>query len=314
MNKNKFLGLTGLVSAAFIGGAVMPSVIRLGTSLMHPFLLNWLRVFLGLIVILIFFRKKYRAKLVFTKKNILFSLVLGIGLGLNVTMFSFGIQQTTLVASQLIYTLTPIVTGFLAYLLLKERVTLKKIGGMVLALTGVLILIFFSQSPDKSMSLGTLYGNLLLFIGMFGYSSYLVFSRKLTAVFSIIEMVLLTNLSLSIILLPLAIYGVYQQGIAQVNLRSLAAIILIMVSALIFMALSQLAIKHLSAGTASLGSLLSPEFAAFAGIAIYHEELSLILLISMILSIGGVFISITAEKTTFLDKIRITINKLRPDR
>ncbi len=311
MNKNKILGLVGLVGAAFMGGAIMPSLVRLGTSFLHPFLFNWLRIFLGLIIILIFFRKKYRAKLVFTKKYLIFSLFLGIGLGLNITLFSIAIQHTTLIASQLIYVLVPIVTSFLAYLFLKEKITLKKIWGMLIALIGVLILLIFSRSPKEVTSLGTFYGNFLIFIAVFSYSFYLVFSKKLTAIFSIVEMILLTNTSLSILFFPLAIYGFYQQGFSQINLKSLAVIVAVVISALAFMALSQMAIKHLSAGTASLGSLLSPEFAALTGIAIYNEKISLLLLISMILSIGGVLISITAEKITILDKMKLVINKFK---
>lgn len=304
MYKNKILGLIGLVGAGFVGGAIMPSIIRLGTTLLHPFLLNWLRISLGLIIALVFFKKNYRAKVVFTKKNILPGLILGICLGLNITLFSFGVQHTTLIASQLIYTLTPIVTSFIAYLLIKEKVTLKKALGMIVALSGVLILIIFSRSPETVSSLGTFYGNFLIFIGMFGYSSYLAFSKKLTPKFSVIEMVLLTNTSLTLLLLPFAIYSIFLEGTAQLNLNSLGVMVLISAVALIFISLSQLAIKHLSAGTASLGSLLSPEFAALAGIVIYHEKLSPILIVSLVLAISGVIISTNFKQQSFIDKIK----------
>ncbi len=305
------MGLAGLVGAAFIGGGVMPSVIRLGTSLMHPFLLNWMRIFLGLILTLVIFKNKYRSKLIFRKKYLLLSLILGLGLGLNITMFSFGIQHTTLVASQLIYTITPIVTGIIAFLMLKEKISPTKTAGMIIALAGVLSLIIFSKSPEEIDSIGTFYGNLLVFVGMFGYSFYLTFSKKLSAKFSVIEMVILTNLSLTILLFPMAIFGAINQGFDQLSLSSLGVIFTIAASAIIFMILSQLAIKHLSATTASLGSLLSPEFAALTGIFIYHEKISFLLLLSMVLSISGVLISVTNEKNSLLGKIRITINKFR---
>lgn len=311
MNKSKLLGLVGLVGAAFVGGGIMPSIIRLGTSLMHPFILNWLRIFLGLIITLIIFRKKYQAELIFKKKHLFISLLLGSGLGFNITMFSFGIQHTTLVASQLIYTITPIVTGLIAFVMLKEKISPTRALGMAIALAGVLSLIIFSISPEEVNSLGTFYGNFLIFIGMFGYSFYLSFSKKLSAKFSIIEMVILTNISLSILLFPMAVYGAITKGTPQFNLSSLGAIFVIAASAIIFMGLSQLAIKHLSAGTASLGSLLSPEFAALTGIVVYHERLSLLLLLSMTMSIGGVLISVTNEKNSLLGKIKITISKLR---
>ncbi len=60
-----------------------------------------------------------------------------------------------------------------------------------------------------------------------------------------------------------------------------------------------------------MGSLLSPEFAALAGIVIYGEKLSVILLISMILSISGTMLSVSAEKSTFLDRIKLVLNRFR---
>lgn len=311
MNKNKLFGLIGLVGAAFVGGAILPSIIRLGTTLVHPFLLNWFRIFIGFVLILILFKGQYRLKLIFDKKYLPLCLMLGLSLGLNTTMFSFGVSHTTLIASQLIYVFVPIATSLMAYFFLKEKVTAKKIIGMTLAFLGVLILLIFSRSPEEKLSLGTFYGNLLIFIGMFGYSSYLVFSKKLTGVFSIIEMVVLTGLFSSILLFPFACYAIYQQGWSQINFHSMFVMLLIALSASAFMLLNQTAIKHLSTSNASLGSLLSPEFAALAGIVIYDEKLSLILLISMVLSISGTMLSVMAEKITFLDRMKLAIDKLK---
>lgn len=311
MPKNRLLGLLALLASAFVGGAILPSVIRYGATLVHPFLLNWFRISLGFLLLLIFFRKKVRFALIFSPKNLTLSLLLGLGLGLNVTMFSFGVSQTTLIASQLIYVFVPIATGLLAYFLLGEKVNRKKILGMTMAFIGVLLLLIFSRSPEERLSLGSFRGNFLIFIGMFGYSAYLVFSKKLTSTFSILEMVMITNLSLTFLLLPLAIYGLQLQGFEQINFHSMWIMLVVALSALLFMALSQASIKNLSTNTASLGSLLSPEFAALAGIVIYGEKLSVVLLLSMILSISGTMLSVSAEKSTFLDRIKSVLNRYR---
>lgn len=311
MLRNRLVGLLALLASSFVGGAILPSVIRYGATLIHPFLLNWFRISLGFLLLFLFFRKKVRFSLFFSKRNLIFSLLLGLGLGLNVTMFSFGVSHTTLIASQLIYVFVPIATGLLAYFLLKEKLNRKKIYGMLLAFSGVLLLLIFSRSPEERLSLGTFYGNFLIFVGMFGYSAYLVFSKKLTSTFSVLEMVMITNLSLTILLLPLAIYALGLQGFEQINPRSMWAMLMIALSALLFMGLSQASIKNLSTNTASMGSLLSPEFAALAGIIIYGEKLSVVLLISMILSISGTMLSVSAEKSTFLDRIKLVINRFR---
>lgn len=311
LTRNKLLGLIGLVSSAFVGGAILPSVIRLGATMVHPFLLNWFRITIALLILLLLFRNKFKLSRVLQKQHFLPALLLATGLGLNVIMFAFGVTRTTLVASQLIYVLTPLATGLLAYLFLGEKINPKKAFGMTLAFAGVLLLIIFSNSAKQRLALGTFYGNFLIFIGMFGYSSYLIFSKKLSPSFSILEMVMITNLFLSVLLLPFAVYGLYLQGLAQINWSSMLAMTTIAVSALVFMALSQLSLKHLSANTVSLASLLSPEFAALTGIMFYDEKLSLILLLSMALSIGGTAISVSAEKFSFIDKMKLATQKIR---
>lgn len=311
MNRNKLIGLLSLIGTAFVGGAILPSVIRLGTSLMHPFLLNFFRAFISLPILLLLFRGRYRLKLILDRKHLLVSFVLALGLVLNTTMFSFAVAHTTLIASQLIYVFTPIATSLIAYFVLREKIGSKKIIGMIMAFLGVLLLIVFSRSPAEKLSLGTFYGNSLIFIGMFGYSTYMVFSKKLSVTFSIIEMVILTGIFTSAILLLMGAWAIYQEGLIQINLQSITVVILLALSSITFMLLNQTTIKHLSASNASLSSLLSPEFAALAGIFIYNEKLSIILLVSMFLSVVGTFISVSAEKTTFLDRMKLAIEKLK---
>lgn len=310
MAKNRMLGLFGLVGAAFIGGAFLPALIRFSTTLLHPFLVNWLRIALGLPLLLLILRGKQKPSFTNNKKHLLTALILGAGISLNMTMFAFGVTRTTLIASQLIYVLAPIAASILAYFLLKEQVNRRKIIGMVIAFLGVLSLLLFSRNPDETLALGTFTGNSIIFVGMLGYAVYMVFSKKLSAFYSIFEMILITNTSASVILLPFALYGLSITDLGQLQWQALGAILLLALGALIFTACSQLSIKHLSTHTASLGSLLSPEFAALAGIVFYGEQLSVTLLISMALSIGGIYLSVSAEKSSFLGRIKTAFRQL----
>jgi drug/metabolite transporter (DMT)-like permease len=181
---------------------------------------------------------------------------------------------------------------------------------MALALLGVLSLLVFSRNPDEALSLGTFAGNFIIFIGMLGYTVYMIFSKKLSGFYPVIQMVFITNLTASILLFPLALYGLSLGGVAQITFSSMGITIALALGALGFMSFSQLSIRHLSAHTASLSSLLSPEFAALAGIVVYGEKISAALLLSMILSISGTYISVSAEKNSFLARIK-TLLRLR---
>lgn len=308
MPKNRLLGLLGLLGAGLVGGAILPSLIRWGTDYMHPFLVNWCRMTLGLPFLFLLLPRQECFSFLRQPQHLRTALLLGLGIGLNMTMFAFGVTRTTLIASQLIYVFTPAAAAIMAYLLLREKINTRKAGGMLLAFLGVLILLVFSNRAEERLALGTFAGNFLIFIGMFGYAAYVVFSKKISAFYSVLQMIFITNLTVSVLTLPLAAYGLYLGGLAQINLPALGVMLLLALSALLFMASSQLSIKHLSAHTASLSSLLSPEFAALAGIIVYGEQLSITLIVSLTLALLGTYISVSAEKSNFFARIKTFFN------
>ena len=67
-------------------------------------------------------------------------------LGLFLTQMSFlkAITMTTSIDLSIANTCTPIMTMFVAAIALKEPITFKKIGGVLISLAGVLLLIFNS--------------------------------------------------------------------------------------------------------------------------------------------------------------------------
>lgn len=304
LSKQKLIGLAALLGSAVVGGAILPTLIREGTQLFHPFVFNWFRSSLGLLIMLpLFFANSSIASL---KKvpvlNIM--LILGIALGLTVSLFSLGLEHTTIIASQLIYTLVPVVVSVIAFFLLGEKLTHAKILGIGLASVGIFILIIFSSLNQERLSLGSLYGNLLIFIAMVGYSSYIAFSKKYITQLSAISIVTLTNASLSLFLLPLAIWAIYFTDRAiYFTPWSVLVLFLIALGGIALVGLVQFALKFLSAGTTSLGTLLAPEFAAITGIFLYGEKISVMLIFSLILTITGVFVCISGEKRTWKEKI-----------
>lgn len=304
MNKEKLLGLLGLLGAAFIGGTLLPMSVKTATVFVHPFLVSWCRAFLSMLMAIVIAGNHCNYRQILRRQNLSIGLLIGAGVGLNGILFAFGIKHTTLIASQVIYTFTPIATAIVAFLLLGENINQKKIAGIIMAFIGVLILILGSGSDATRNSLGTLEGNLPIFFGMLGYTIYIIFSKRISRLFSIMEMTIMTNLSISLVVAPLAIYALYQHGLSQFNWTAIWVLLAVAINTLLFTGLSQMAIRHLSAGNASLSSLLSPEFAAIAGILVYDEKFSVVLAISMILSIGGAFLSITAEQTSLLEKLK----------
>jgi drug/metabolite transporter (DMT)-like permease len=304
LSKDKMLGLAGLLGASFVSSAVMPSLIRVGVSTIHPFIFNWLRAFFSILIILPFYLQKHRFSDLISRKRWPLIAILGLGLGLNVTLFSFGLQRTTIIASQLIYVVTPIVVSLLAYFLIGEKITKQKAIGIALSLIGIFILMYYSYSPSERQSLGTAYGNFLILIGMFGYSCYMAFSKKFIKHISLLELVAITNFSLTLFLSPLLLYALSnQENLVGMSASSLLASVLIGACTVITISLIQLSVKHLTAATASLGTIIGPEFAALTGILFYDEKLSLVLITSLLLSVSGVLVSTTNGTRGLFDRL-----------
>ena len=112
-----------------------------------------------------------------TKKDFLI-LFLGsiFAISLNQTSFIVGLQTTTPIDASLIITLTPIITMLISAAYLKEPITTKKSIGVLVGLSGALILILNSEA-FKAGGSGSWTGNMLCLLSSTSYAAYLVFFR-----------------------------------------------------------------------------------------------------------------------------------------
>lgn len=109
-------------------------------------------------------------------------------LGLFLTQISFlkAITITTPMDATIVATMTPIMTMFVSAIFLKEPITLKKVGGVLISFSGVIFLIFNSVydsgSVDKSTPLGI---GLMILNGLF-FALYLGIFRPLISRYNVV--------------------------------------------------------------------------------------------------------------------------------
>ncbi len=142
---------------------------------MPPFGLSQLRILfacfaffiLGLII-----RNKGRK---FTTKDHIRLFLCGLlGTAFNQLFFLGGLSMTSPVDASLICTCTPILTMIFASIIIKEPISLKKAGGVLIGMTGAIIIMYASANPTTSGQTGTLSGNLLVGASCVVYGLYLV--------------------------------------------------------------------------------------------------------------------------------------------
>ncbi|MEQ9402764.1 MAG: DMT family transporter [Cyclobacteriaceae bacterium] len=98
------------------------------------------------------------------------------GVAVNQLLFYKGISLTSAVNGSIIMTLTPIIVLVWAALLIGEKITRRKIAGVLIGLIGAIIIIYQTDSIDSS---GNWRGDLLILLNGSSYACYLVIVKPL---------------------------------------------------------------------------------------------------------------------------------------
>lgn len=277
------------LAASIISGAVNPIVIRHVSTDFSPLFGSFLRFFGAMLVLLPFWLKK--KEIVRGKDLIKF-----FPFGINAVLYSVAILHTSLIMSNILYSLVPLWTAFLGYFLLREKLSRHHIWGLILSIVGVSILIKGSIKTSDILTFGQPLGNTLIIIAVFVWGFWLVGARDLSKKYSTLTILFYTFFASTIltlilvigqlILAPFSISHITYQGAI-----SLGGVIFLSSIALYF--LYQWLIKHTSAFIASLlqyGSLL---FGAIGGIIVFHERLTVEIILGASLIMAGVFLATT---------------------
>lgn len=110
------------------------------------------------------------------KKDLLLLAACGLfGVAINQLFFFHGLNLSSAINSGIIMTVNPILVIILAYFILKERITLPKIIGILLGATGAILLTLTGSSGHGDSMLGDFF----LFINAVSYAVYLVIAKPL---------------------------------------------------------------------------------------------------------------------------------------
>ena len=129
--------------------------------------------------------------------KIIFAAVLG--MCINMLAFFRGLELSTPINSGVIITLSPILVLILSYFFLKEKVTLKKILGIIIGFSGAVFLILNTSKTGINAPNIPL-GNSFFLLNASAYAGYLIVVKPLTSkynIFTIMKWLFLIGLILS---------------------------------------------------------------------------------------------------------------------
>ena len=129
--------------------------------------------------------------------KIIFAAVLG--MCINMLAFFRGLELSTPINSGVIITLSPVLVLILSYFFLKEKVTLKKILGIIIGFSGAVFLILNTSKTGMNAPNIPL-GNSFFLLNASAYAGYLIVVKPLTSkynIFTIMKWLFLIGLILS---------------------------------------------------------------------------------------------------------------------
>ena len=166
--------------------------------------LTFIRILISGSIYLLYLRY---SKLEFRYKGRDLALLLLLGfLSVPVNQFSFlyGVRYTTATSAAILYSTSPVIVLLLSGIYLKERITLPKIIGTILAFAGVLVIVL-----DKGPRIGIsdMKGDFFVFIAVLAWSHYIVLGRKVILKYGALNSTIFAALAGSAMFLPIGLWS-----------------------------------------------------------------------------------------------------------
>ena len=290
-NKAAFIGiLCGLGAASIWGGMYVVSKVVL--EIIPPFTLVSLRLLLGILTLAIVLFLQGLPKI--SRREVLQVVGVGfVGYGVSLSLQFLGTKLSTAANGSLVTSATPAFVLLFAWMLLKERITNRRLVALFLATAGVMAVIdprSVQLNPDLFL------GNLLLFGAAITWALYSVLVRKMTQSLDVLPFSLIAFFGGLPVTLPAAAWELTTVGVGEISPGVVAGVLFLgIISTALAMILWNTAFAVLDASTASLTFFAQPLVGTFLGWLFLGERITLLFLLGGLLIGLGLVLSSTEK-------------------
>ncbi len=142
-----------------------------------------------------------------------------LGIVTNQCLFTIGLSITSPINASIVTTSMPIFAMILSFLILKEPVTWKKAGGVLIGCMGAVILILTSASAANA-KVGNIWGDMMCLLAQLSFALYLALFNPLVRRYDVITVNKWMFLWASILILPFSTGHVMQIAWSSVPVRT----------------------------------------------------------------------------------------------
>ncbi|HIP48355.1 MAG TPA: DMT family transporter [Lutibacter sp.] len=196
------------------------------------------------------------------------------GVALNMLTFFKGLSLTTPINGAVIMTTTPIIVLFFSFLIIRERITIRKTTGILLGMIGTIVLLTYgpkavTNAPNIQL------GNLLVFINAASYGLYLIISKPLLEKYHPFHLIKWIYLLGFIMVLPFGLKEVIEVNWVNLPTQAYYRIgFIVFFTTFITYLFNLLALRRVKATTLSVFLYLQPLVASIYAIFVGSDSLN----------------------------------------
>lgn len=221
-------------------------------------------------------------------------------LGYFVTQLTFlvAIPDVTPMHCSIISSMSPIYTMFIAAYVLKEPLTWKKAGGVLMSLCGIMFLIF-TNSNDSGVSESKLLGIFLMFLNSLSFSLYLGIFKPVISKYSVVTFMKWIFLFSALMSLPLSFKEVVSLSWTQIPTAQMWELaFLIVFATFVSYFLIPFGQKRIRPTLVSMYSYIQPIIATVISIILSMDIVTWQKILAALLVFAGVFVVSQSRKAT----------------
>ena len=286
MNKTLVGLLCGLGAAVIWGGMYVVSKVVL--EIIPPFMLVSLRLLLGALTLLIVQLIQGLPKI--SRRQ--FAQVVGVGFvgyGISLSLQFLGTKLSTAANGSLVTSATPAFVLLFAWLLLKERITPRRLIALLLATLGVVAVI---DPRSAQLNPELFLGNILLVGAAITWALYSVLVRRVTQSIDVLAFSLIAFLGGMPVSIPAGAWEWSTLGIGEITPGVIGGILFLgVISTALAMVLWNTAFAFLDASVASLTFFAQPVVGTLLGWLFLGEQITPLFLLGGVLIATGLLIA-----------------------
>ncbi len=211
-----------------------------------------------------------------------------IGIALNQVLFLLGLKRTTVAHAALIFGLSPLLVLLVAAAAGQERVTHRKVAGMLVALAGVLAL----QHKSSNGPGATAAGDLLVLAGACAFALFAVFGKPLAGRYGTILMNTVGYVAGALVLAPVVTREALRFPLGAVSRTAWAGLLyMVLFPSVVCYLIFYHALKHLAASRLAALAYLQPLLATLMAIALLDERVTPSVAAGGALVLAGVWVA-----------------------